>query len=133
MSQERVDKLLHAYEALNRGDLDDAAVGLSPDFEFIPPAILPDAEVHRGPEGLRRIWQTWSGAFENFRIEIEETIDAGDQVIVMAAVAGTGIGTGLEVSSPSFAWVWSFEGDEAVRMEAMPNRATALEAVGITE
>jgi ketosteroid isomerase-like protein len=133
MSQERVDNLLRAYEALNSGDLDAASEGLPPEFELIPPAILPDAEVLRGPDGLRRIWQTWSGAFENFRIEIEETIDAGDHVIVMAAVAGTGIGTGLEVSSPSFAWVWSFEGDIAVRMEAMPNRATALEAVGLSE
>jgi ketosteroid isomerase-like protein len=133
MSQERIDRLLRAYAALNSGDLDTACEGLPPDFEFIPPNILPDAEVHTGPEGLRRIWQTWSDAFENFRIEIEETIDAGDQVIVMAAVAGTGIGTGLKVSSPSFAWVWSFEGDKAVRMEAMPNRATALEAVGLSE
>ena len=47
-----------------------------------------------------------------------------------AAVAG--IGGGLEVSSPSFAWVWSFDGDVPVRMEAMPNRATAMEAVGLS-
>ena len=133
MSQQRVDQLLHAYEALNSGDLDAATAALPPEFEFIPPAILPETEVQPGPEGLRQFWQTWSDAFENFRVEIEETIDAGDQVIVMAAVAGTGIGTGLEVSSPSFAWVWSFEGDIAVRMEAMPNRATALEAVGLSE
>jgi ketosteroid isomerase-like protein len=133
MSQERVDKLLRAYEALNRGDLDAACEDLRPDFEFIPPPMLPEDEIYRGPEGLRRLWQTWSGAFENFRIEVEETIDAGDRVIVMAAVAGTGIGTGLEVSSPSFAWVWSFDDKGPVRMEAMPNRATAVEAVGLTE
>ena len=133
MSQERIDKLLDAYEALNRGDLDAACENLTPEFEFIPPPMLPEGEIYRGPEGLRRLWQTWSGAFENFRVEVEETIDAGDQVIVMAAVAGTGIGTGLAVSSPAFAWVWSFEDDAAVRMEAMPNRATAIEAVGLTE
>jgi ketosteroid isomerase-like protein len=133
MSQQRVDQLLRAYEALNSGDLEAATAGLPPEFEFIPPSILPDAEVQTGPEGLRQFWRTWSDAFENFRVEIEETIDAGDQVIVMAAVAGTGTGTGLEVSSPSFAWVWSYEGDNVVRMEAMPNRATALEAVGLSE
>lgn len=133
MSQQHVKQLLHAYEALNSGDLDAATAGLPPEFEFIPPPMLPEGDVYRGPEGLRQIWQTWSSAFENFRVEIEETIDAGDQVIVMAAVAGTGTGTGLEVSSPSFAWVWSYEGDTVVRMEAMPNRATALEAVGLSE
>jgi ketosteroid isomerase-like protein len=131
MSQERVERLLQAYEALNRGDLDAVSAGLAPDFEFIPPPMLPEGVVYRGPDGMRELWETWSGTLENFRIEVEETIDAGDQVIVMAAVSGAA--GGLDVSSPSFAWVWSFDGDTAVRMEAMPNRATALEAVGLSE
>jgi ketosteroid isomerase-like protein len=130
MSQERVDSLLRAYDALNSGDIDAVSAALSPDFEFIPPPMLPEGDTYRGPEGLRRLWETWAATFDNFRVEIEETIDAGDQVIVMAAVAG--VGGGLEMRTPSFAWVWSFEGDAAVRMEAMPNRATALEAVGLS-
>jgi ketosteroid isomerase-like protein len=133
MSQQRVDQLMQAYEALNSGDLEAATAGLPPEFEFIPPPMLPEGDVYRGPQGLQQLWQTWRASFADFRIEVEETIDAGDTVIVMAAVAGTGIGTGLEVSSPSFAWVWSYEGDVPVRMEAMPNRATALEAVGLIE
>jgi ketosteroid isomerase-like protein len=133
MSQQRVDQLLRAYEALNSGDLDAATAGLPPEFEFIPPPMLPEGDVYRGPEGLRQIWQTWSATFPDFRVEIEETIDAGEKVIVMAAVSGTGSDSGLEVSTPSFAWVWSFEGDRPIRMEAMPNRATAVEAVGLTE
>jgi ketosteroid isomerase-like protein len=132
MSQARVDTLLRAYEAMNSGDLDAACEGLRDDFEFIPPPMLPEGGVYTGPEGLRLIWQTWSATFEDFRVEIEETIDAGDQIIVMAAVAGTGTDSGLEVRTPSFAWVWSFDGDVVVRMEAMPNRATALEAVGLS-
>jgi ketosteroid isomerase-like protein len=131
MSQERVDQILRAYEALNRGDFEALAVHLRPEFEFIPPPMLPEGEVYHGPDGLRQLWQRWSGAFDNFRIEVEEAIDAGDRVIVMAAVAGTGLDSGMEVKTPSFAWVWSFDGDEVVRMEAMPNRATALEAVGL--
>jgi ketosteroid isomerase-like protein len=133
MSQQRVDQLLHAYEALNSGDLDAATGRLPADFEFIPPPMLPEGEVPRGPEGLRQLWQTWRATFADFRIEIEETIDTGDKVIVMAAVSGTGNDSGLEVRTPSFAWVWSFEGDSPIRMEAMPNRATALEAVGLSE
>jgi len=131
MPPQRVDKLLRAYEALNRGDLDAASEGLHDDFELIPPPMLPEGGVYRGPEGLRELWQTWAGAFENFRVEIEEAIDAGDTVIVMAAVAGNS-SSGPDLKTPSFAWVWSFEGDVAVRMEAMPNRATALEAVGLS-
>jgi ketosteroid isomerase-like protein len=122
---------MEAFEALNRGDLDAACAGLPDDFELIPPPMLPEGDVYRGPEGLRQLWATWSGTFQNFRVEVEETIDAGDRVVVMAAVAG--IGGGLEMRTPSFAWVWSFVGDTPVRMEAMPNRATAMEAVGLSE
>jgi ketosteroid isomerase-like protein len=131
VTQEKVDRIMRAYEALNSGDLDAACERVSPDFVFIPPPMLPEDEVFRGPEGLRRIWERWSGTFDHFRVEVEETIDAGDTVIVMAAVAGTG--GGLDVRTPSFAWVWSFDGETAIRMEAMPNRATALEAVGLAE
>jgi ketosteroid isomerase-like protein len=130
---ERVDRLLSAYQALNNGDLDAVSAGLPPDFELIPPPMLPEGDVYHGPDGLRQIWETWSAAFDDFRVDIEETIDAGDKVIVMAAVSGRHNDSGLEVRSPSFAWVWSFEGGTPVRMEAMPNRATAVEAVGLSE
>lgn len=133
MSQQHVERLLLTYEAMNSGDLDAATARLPPDFEFIPPPMLPEGGIYQGPEGLRQLWETWTATFPDFRIEIEETIDAGDTVIVMAAVSGTATDSGLEVRSPSFAWVWSFEGDRPLRMEAMPNRATAMEALGLSE
>ena len=40
MSQERVDRLLSAYEALNRGDFEAVTASLPDDFEFIPPPML---------------------------------------------------------------------------------------------
>ena len=133
MSQQHVDRLLVAYEALNRGDLEAATAGLPPEFEFIPPPMLPEGDAFQGAQGLRQMWESWRATFADFRVEIEETIDAGDKVIVMAALSGTGNDSGLEVKTPSFAWVWSFEGDTPIRMEAMPNRATAVEALGLTE
>lgn len=133
MSQERVEALLRSYHAINRGDVEAAASVLPPDFEFIPPGILPDVEVYRGPEGFVRFWKTWQGTFENFHLEIEETIDAGDKVVVMVAASGVVKDSGAEVRTPSFPHVWAFEGDRIVRMEALQNRALALEAVGLSE
>jgi ketosteroid isomerase-like protein len=133
MSEQQVEQLLRTYEHINNGDLDVVTASLAPGFELIPPPMLPEGNAYHGPDGLRQLWETWSSAFEGFRVEVEETIDAGDKVIVMAAVSGTHKDSGLEMRTPSFAWVWSFEGGTAVRMEAMPNRATAVEALGLSE
>jgi ketosteroid isomerase-like protein len=133
MSQEQVDQVLWVYEAINRGDFEAVAARVSPDFEFIPPAVLPDVDVFRGPGGVRRFFDEWGSAFEEFRFEIEETIDAGDNVMVMAAVAGTGKDSGAPVKTPSFGQVWTFAEGRLVRMEAFPNRVEALAASGLSE
>ena len=133
MSQENVERVLRGYEALNRGDLEGAVAGLSPDCELTLPPILPEPDLHEGREGLRRFWATWRNTFEEFRMEVEETIDAGDQVVVMAAACGIGKDSGAEVRTPTFAIVWTIEDKKAIRMEAHPTRAAALETVGLPE
>jgi ketosteroid isomerase-like protein len=132
MSQDRVEQLLRAYEAINNGDLDSLTARLPADFELILPPMLPEGSAYHGPGGLQQLWETWSAAFDGFRVEVEETIDAGDKVIVMAAISGAHKDSGVQMRTPSFAWVWSFDGETPVGMEAMPNRATAVEAVGLS-
>jgi ketosteroid isomerase-like protein len=131
MSRENVDRVLAGYEAFNRGDLEAAVAGFSPDFELRPPPILPDPDIYRGPEGFRQFWQKWIDSFDDFRIEIEEVIDAGDTIVVMAAVCGRGKDSGVETRSPSFPHVWTFQGNEIKSMEALQNRAAAVEALGL--
>jgi ketosteroid isomerase-like protein len=130
MSQENVDRIVRGYEALNRGDVDGAVAGLSDDCELTFPPMVPEAGVNQGREGLKRFWETWRDSFEDFRMEIEETIDAGNHVLVMAALCGTGKDSGADVRTPTFAIIWTFRDDQVVRMEAHPTRAAALEALG---
>jgi ketosteroid isomerase-like protein len=131
VSRENVDRILAGYDALSRGDLDGVVAGFSPDFELRAPPILPDTEIYRGPEGFRRFWQAWIDNFDDLRIEVEEVIDAEDRIVVMAAVCGRGKDSGAEVRSPSFPHVWTLQGDEITGMEALPNRAAAIEALGL--
>jgi uncharacterized protein len=134
MSRENVEAVLRGYEAFNRGDLDAAAEGFHPEIEWSGPGVLPErSEVFRGIDGVRRFWGLWQGEFEDFTVEIEEVIDAGEQVIVMAAVSGTGRGSGVHVRSPSFPHVWTIRDGLAVRVEMLRTRAEALEATGLSE
>ncbi len=102
MSRENVEGVLRGYEALNRGDVEAAVEGVAPECELALPPMLPEADTHQGRDGLRRIWETWRESFEEFRLEVEEAIDAGDRVVVMAAVRGAGKDSGADVSTPTF-------------------------------
>ena len=104
MSRERVDAVLRGYDALNRGDLEDPGLVFSNDFEFVPPAILPEAEIVKGADGLVTFMRSWGETFDDFHVR-----------------------------SPSFPFVWTFRGDEIVRIEAMQNRASAMEALGLAD
>ena len=137
MSQENVERVRRGYAAFNRGDLADAAKDFDPNIEWRIPFQLPDSppdETYRGPEGVLHFWETWRSAFDDFRLELEEIIDAGDRIIVFAAVHGRGAGSGAEVQTPTFPQVWTFgEDGRPVRVEMYQTRAEALDAVGLTE
>jgi ketosteroid isomerase-like protein len=137
MSREAVERIRQGYEAFNRGDLADAAEGFDPNIEWRIPFQLPDSppdETYHGREGVIRFWETWRAAFDDFRVELEEIIDAGDKVIVFGGVRGRGAGSGADVKSPSFPQVWTFGDDgQPVRVEMYPTRAEALQAAGLSE
>jgi ketosteroid isomerase-like protein len=133
IARENVEQVLQGYAAINDGDVDGVAEGLGPEFELNLPPILPDAESYRGPDGFKRAIHAWRESFDDFRIEIEEVIDAGDEVVVMASVQGVGKDSGAPVKSPSFPHVWTFENGRPVSMRALPNRAAAIDALGLAD
>jgi uncharacterized protein len=131
VARETVDRVLRGYELFNSGDLDAAMDGFHPDIEWVGTDVLPENETRRGHDEVRRFWESWREVFDDFRIEIEEIVDAGDQVIVMARVSGRGRDSGAEVVTPSFAHIWTLRDELVVRMEMLPTRADALRAVGL--
>ena len=133
MSRENVEAVLRGYAAFNRGDLDAAIEGFHPEIEWHGPGVFPDEDVYRGVEGVRRFWDQWLELFEDFQIEIEEVIEAGEKVVVMAVVHGRGRGSGADVKTPSFPHLWTFRDGKAVRMRMFQTKAEALEAAGLPE
>src|SRR5687767_4575988 len=102
MSQENVELLRRMVETFNRGDLEGAIAIANPppEFEFVPSgALIPDlASVQRGPEGFRRVVETFFAEFEDLRIELHELIDAGGQVFASFTLRGRGKHSGVETS-----------------------------------
>jgi ketosteroid isomerase-like protein len=66
-------------------------------------------------------------------VEVEELIDAGDDVVVVARIRGQGIASGAEVRSNSFAQVARLRDGKIRRWEIYDSAQEALEAVGLRE
>jgi ketosteroid isomerase-like protein len=132
VSEANVELIRRGYEAFNHGDADAVLEGFDPNIEWRVPDTFPDPDTYHGHDGVRKFWEMWRGAFDDFRVEIEELIDAGDMVVAMTRVHGRGKGSGAEVATPSFPHVWTVRDGKAVRMEMLQTREAALEAVGLS-
>jgi len=129
MSQENVE----IVRAIFRGWNDAGVEGMLPfcheEFEYLP--AEEGGSVH-GHDALRRYFERWSEAWDNFDFGPTEFLDAGDYVFVGVALNGRGRGSGVEVRMEGWQ-VWLIRGERAARCEEYLDRAEALEAVGLSE
>jgi phage terminase small subunit len=89
--------------------------------------------VHRGLDAYRHFVEQVDEMWEDFQIEPEEFIDAGDNVFVASRMSGRGRGSGVEVEMRAFA-IWTLREGKVSRIAAgYRDRAEALEAAGLRE
>ena len=103
------------------------------DYEWIVPTPLDGRTVWRGREGFVQFIRTWTHEFDDWRIEVERWIDAGqDRVVALTRQTATGKGSGVPVEL-NLGQVWEFEGGRVARVRAHLSHAEALEAAGLRE
>jgi len=134
MSQENVETIRRANEALKRGDRDSALADYHPDVEWIDLAHAPDSpERGRGLSAVHTIWDQWEEAFDDFGADIEEFIDAGRYVLAVTRWYARGKGSGI-VTDVRQVDVFEVENGKVVRAAlAYPDAQTALEAFGLVK
>jgi ketosteroid isomerase-like protein len=132
MSQENVELVKVGYAAFVRGDIAGVLEVLDPDVEASDPFGFSTSDAYHGHDGF--VQTVWDGldAFEQYDIETEEFIDAGDDVIVSVRLSGVGRESGAIVDMRLF-HVWTLRGGKAVLGRTFPTKDAALEAVGLSE
>jgi ketosteroid isomerase-like protein len=133
MSQENLERFRAVYDhAARTGELPRES--LHPEFVWdmttFRGAILPGP--YEGVDGANRFLAEWREGFEHWSLDIEELVDAGDQVIAVVRQRGKAKQGGPDVEM-RFAMVWTFRDRLAVRMEMYASRNEALEAAGLRE
>jgi ketosteroid isomerase-like protein len=125
MSAELVNLVKEGYAAWNSGDRDWVLEHMAEDVEWLTPADDPDPGTYKGHEGIEQYWAQWRAAVGQLSFEIEETIDAGDSVVIVARRQGRGEHSGLEVSDRVIQ-VFEFRGDKCTRVREYYDRDAAL-------
>jgi ketosteroid isomerase-like protein len=132
MSAENVEIVRRGYEEF-------IATGEPPE-DIIAPGFVwdmstfrgwPEHKTYEGIEGLREFVADWAGAWEDWQLEVEDLIDAGDEVVAIMQQSGRSKTTGLPIDM-RFAQVWTVaDGKETyMRMYAEPDEA--LRAAGLS-
>jgi ketosteroid isomerase-like protein len=131
MSQENVEIVRRAWEALDRGDVEAALRDAAPDAEFDQTrAIGMDRGVYTRDE-FRRLTEAFIATWELARWEAEEFIDAGEHVVMSFTNRMTGR-DGIEVQARG-TLLWTLRAGKVVRVRLYQKRREALEAAGLSE
>ena len=134
MSRENVEVVRRGNAAFNRGDYEGFAESLHPEVEFSDHAHAADApETLKGAQALLSLLSEWRESFDDFRAEIQEYIEAGDHVVCVTRWTGRGKASDAVVDISQVDVYELREGKIIRAMLAYPDRATALEAVGLPE
>src|SRR5262245_11450249 len=136
MSQENVEIVRETMELLNRSARGERGLGLlrrfSPDVRIDMSRRVFNPDVYLGHDGLRRLGAEVGQVWEEFTIEPERFVDAGDRVVVIGTRRGRGRGSGVEPVQRS-AVSWTLLDGQVVGMETDLDPDEALEAVGLRE
>lgn len=132
MSQENVEIMRRASEAINRRDREAWLALADPGAEFRADPRWPESEIVRGREA---VWDMMVSIVDTWEqgpwVESAEVIDAGDDRLVVRfkrPVRGRASGVETEFD---YWWVGTFRSGRIVRNWWFADRTSALEAAGL--
>ena len=136
MSKENVEIVRRIYDAVEADDPEAVFSHYDPDVEWDTARLASEGisatGLYRGHEGIRKFFRQWNEAWGESHFDLEELIDAGEEVVSVVTRRGRGRASGVEVQSPG-AVVWRIREAKVVRVVLFPTREEALEAVGLSE
>ena len=132
MSQENVDIVRGAWEAAERHDNEAVFPLYDADVEIQGLIDGLEDSVYRGLGGVREFWRDWSATWSESGSEVEEWLDAGDDVIAVMQLWGRGRRSGARVEARQ-SHVWTVRGGKLWRLRVYNTRDEALKAVGLAE
>ena len=132
MSQENVEAVRRAVEAINRRDIDGYLACCTEDVLLITP-VAEVSGAYDGPEGIRRFFTDIADASPDFKIGIESLEAVGpDRVLGFMSITGTGRASGIPIENAT-GNVYDFADGRIQRIRIFFDRDQAIEAAGLSD
>jgi ketosteroid isomerase-like protein len=135
MSEENVEVVREAVDAVNRGDPDAFIACLHPDVDWEDTEGFPGLRTVYSGRAEVRAWfeEAFLGIWEDFHFAIEEITEASDGRVLLGVLAtARGKGSGVETQARGWNVCWFADGKIA-RRRLFWARDEALEAAGLSE
>jgi ketosteroid isomerase-like protein len=132
MSQENVEVVKRAVEAVNRRDIDGYLACCTRDVQLITP-VAEIAGGYEGPDGIRRFFADVGDTGPDFQLMIERVEAIGpDRVLALMLVTATGRASGIPQDART-GNVYDLAGGKIERIRIFVDREEALGAAGLTD
>ena len=130
MSEQNMELVRRAY-AHTQATGQAYAEGFAPEFVWDMSKYegWPEQQRYEGVDGAQRFIDDWTGAWDDWEIEIEEIYDVGDEVVVVVHQRGRARTTGMALDM-AFAQTWTIRDGRLTRMDMYSDPSDALKAVG---
>ena len=103
---------------------------LDPEIEWVNPPDALERGTRRGVDAFGSAARTVGDTFEDVGVDIDEMLDAGDRVVVLATLHGRGRGSGADVERRQ-GYVWTIRDGKATRFQWFNDPSEALTAAGV--
>jgi ketosteroid isomerase-like protein len=133
MSEENVEIVQRAFDAIRRRDIEALLALYDADIEFLPlTGTRVESGGYAGHAGVRSYFEEVAEVWEEMRPYADTTRPVGDHVLVMGGCAVRGIGSGA-LSDDPMAWVITLDDGKIVRHRGYRSADEALEALELPE
>ena len=132
MAERDIETVRSLYDAFNRRDVDGLIATLDPEMEWHPLLGELGGGVYRGHDGVRRLVSEINDTWEEFRVELEDVVDAGEVMFVFSRSHGRGRSSGLE-ANVAFITVMEIREGRFLRGRSFASLDEALAAAGLQE
>jgi ketosteroid isomerase-like protein len=132
MSQENVEVVKQAEEAIMRRDLDALGALLAPECEIVPLRAAVDSTVYRAPDAAAKWFAALDETWETVSAEPETFRDGTDWVLGFGRVRARGRSSGADLDVQA-AGVWRFRDGLITSVRVYTDRGEALADLGLPD